>query len=191
MRDRLLEAVERDMTLDDKLLFASRAATASDLPSMQTAVRQATRISGPLDWREAGAYGDGLMSLTDMLREWLAGPHAAQVVDLTELAIAGAEKSLEQIDDSAGDVVPAIMELQAKLQEHLQFADELGSIGQTYRAKRNFIKLLATWLNRNKAKSDSWLRTKEMPCCGCWALDESMDKAQASIVAPRPSECVC
>ena len=53
------------------------------------------------------------MSLADMLRQRLAGPHAAQVVDLAELAIAGAEKSLEQIDDSGGDVMPAIMELAA------------------------------------------------------------------------------
>jgi hypothetical protein len=113
VRDLLLEAVERDMALRDKPLFAARAATANDLPSMKTAVRQATRISRPLDWREAGAYGDGLMSLADMLRERLAGPHAAQVVDLTELAIAGAEKILEQIDDSGGDVMPAIMELAA------------------------------------------------------------------------------
>ncbi|WP_258194147.1 hypothetical protein [Paraburkholderia sp. BL25I1N1] len=44
MRDLLLEAVERDMALRDKLLFAARAANASDLPSMKTAVRQATRI---------------------------------------------------------------------------------------------------------------------------------------------------
>jgi uncharacterized Zn finger protein len=113
LQELLLEAVERDMTLRDKLLFAARAASASDLPSMKTAVRQATRISRPLDWREAGAYGDGLMSLADMLRQRLAGPNAAQVVDLAELAIAGAEKSLEQIDDSGGDVMPAIMELAA------------------------------------------------------------------------------
>jgi uncharacterized Zn finger protein len=111
VRDLLLEAAERDMTLRDKLLFAARAANASDLPSMKTAVRQATRISRPLEWREAGAYGDGLMSLADMLRQRLAGPNAAQVVELAELAIAGAEKSLEQIDDSGGDVMPAIMEL--------------------------------------------------------------------------------
>jgi SWIM zinc finger len=113
VRNLLLEVVERDMTLRDKLLFAARSANASDLPSMKTAVRQATCISRPLDWREAGAYGDGLMSLADMLRERLAGPHAAQVVDLAELAIAGAEKSLEQIDDSGGDVMPAIKELAA------------------------------------------------------------------------------
>ncbi|TCG03846.1 hypothetical protein BZM27_45325 [Paraburkholderia steynii] len=113
VREVLLEAVERDMTLRDRLLFAARAANASDLPGMKTAMRQATRISRPLDWREAGAYGDGLMSLADMLRQRLAGPHAAQVVELVELAIAGAEKSLEQIDDSGGDVMPAVMELAA------------------------------------------------------------------------------
>ena len=111
LRELLLEAVERDMTLRDKLLFAARTANASDLSDMKTAVREATRVSRALDWREAGAYGDGLMSLADMLRQCLEGPYAAQVVELAELAIAGAEKSLEQIDDSGGDVMPAIMEL--------------------------------------------------------------------------------
>jgi uncharacterized Zn finger protein len=113
MRELLLEAVERDAALRDKLLFAARAASASDLPSMKTAVRQATQISRPLGWREADAYGDGLMSLAAMLRQRLAGPHAAQVVELAELSIAGAEKSLEQIDDSGGGVMPAILELAA------------------------------------------------------------------------------
>ncbi|RKT25631.1 putative Zn finger protein [Paraburkholderia sp. RAU2J] len=111
LQELLMDAVERDLTLRDKLLFAARAAGASDLPGMKAAVRQATRISRPLDWRESGAYGDGLMSLADMLRQRLAGPHAAQVVELSELAIAGAEQSLEQIDDSGGDVMPAIFEL--------------------------------------------------------------------------------
>lgn len=111
LQELLLEAVERDLTLRDKLLFAARAAQASDLPGMKAAVRQATRISRPLDWREAGAYGDGLMSLVEMLRQRLSGPYAAQVVELSELAIAGAEKSLEQIDDSGSEVMPAILEL--------------------------------------------------------------------------------
>jgi uncharacterized Zn finger protein len=107
----LMEAVEHDLSLRDKLLFAARAAGASDLPGMMAAVRQATRISRPLDWQESGAYGDGLMSLADVLRQRLSGPHAAQVVELSEVAIAGAEQSLEQIDDSGGDVMPAILEL--------------------------------------------------------------------------------
>ncbi len=61
--------------------------------------------------RSQGAYGDSLMSLADVLRQRLAGPHAAQVVELSELAIAGAEKSLEQIADSGGGVMPAILAL--------------------------------------------------------------------------------
>jgi len=111
LQELLLEAVELDRTLRDKLLFAARSAQASDLPSMRTAVRQVTRISRPLDWTEAGDYGDSLMSLAETLRQRLAGPHAAQVVELTELAIAGAETSLEQIDDSGGGVMPGILEL--------------------------------------------------------------------------------
>lgn len=111
LQELLLEAVELDRTLRDKLLFAARSAQASDLPSMRTAVRQVTRISRPLDWTEAGEYGDSLMSLAGTLRQRLTGPHAAQVVELTELAIAGAEMSLEQIDDSGGGVMPGILEL--------------------------------------------------------------------------------
>ncbi|CAL8473638.1 SWIM zinc finger domain-containing protein [Caballeronia sp. S22] len=111
MRELLLDAVGRDMALRDKLLFAARAASANDLPSMKAAVREATRIGRPLDWREAGGYGDGLMSLADALRQRLSGPTASHVVELSELAIAGAEKSLEQIDDSNGDVMPGILEL--------------------------------------------------------------------------------
>jgi hypothetical protein len=117
MRELLLEAAQRDMVLRDKLLFAARAASADDLTSMKAAVREATRIGRPLDWREAGGYGDGLFSLADSLRQRLLGPSAEQVVALAELAIAGAEKSLEQIDDSNGDVMPGILELGAV---HLQ-----------------------------------------------------------------------
>jgi uncharacterized Zn finger protein len=107
----LLEAAEHDQTLRDKLLIAARSAQTSDPPSMRAAVRQATRISRPLDWREADEYGNNLMSLADTLRQRLAGPHATQVVELAELAIAGAESSLNQIDDSGGGVMPGIMEL--------------------------------------------------------------------------------
>ncbi|WP_061167583.1 SWIM zinc finger family protein [Caballeronia hypogeia] len=113
MRELLLDAVERDMVLRDKLLFAARAASADDLPSMKAAVRDATRIGRPLDWRESGAYGDGLFSLADALRQRLQGAAASQVVELAELAIAGVEKSLEQIDDSNGGVMPGILQLAA------------------------------------------------------------------------------
>jgi len=110
---------------------------ASDLPGMKAAVRQATRMSRPLDWREAGAYGDGLMSLVDMLRQRLSGPHAAQV----PVAAEGGTRNARY--DEAFEIVRAIGMLRARLDERAAFTRELEEIRAAYRAKRNFIKLLA------------------------------------------------
>ncbi|MGE8475843.1 MAG: SWIM zinc finger family protein, partial [Paraburkholderia hospita] len=52
LRTWLMEAVERDVALRDKLLLAARSANASDLPGMKSAVRQATRVRRVMhDWR--------------------------------------------------------------------------------------------------------------------------------------------
>ena len=111
LRRLLLDAAERDRSLRDRLLFDARAVNAGDIASLRTAVRQMARVSRPLGWDEAHIFGEGLFELADMLRRQLAGPHAAQVVELVELAIAEAEASLEQIDDSDGSVAPGIGEL--------------------------------------------------------------------------------
>jgi len=112
LRTWLMEAVERDVALRDKLLLAARASHASDLPGMRSAVRQATRVRRVVhDWREVAEYADGLYSLCDVLRARLNGPHAADVVELAELAIVESENSLERMDDSNGHVMPAIQEL--------------------------------------------------------------------------------
>lgn len=111
LRNWLLDAAERDRSLRDRLLFDARAANAGDAASLRAAIRQLTRLSRPLGWDEAHTYGEALVEVADMLRRQLAGPHAAQVVELAELAIADAEASLEQIDDSNGSVAPGIGEL--------------------------------------------------------------------------------
>ncbi|MGS0896473.1 SWIM zinc finger family protein [Burkholderia stagnalis] len=111
LRSWLLDAAERDRSLRDRLLFDARAANAGDAASLRAAVRQLTRLSRPLGWDEAYTYGEALFEVADMLRRQLAGPHAAQVVELAELAIADAEASLEQVDDSDGSVAPGIGEL--------------------------------------------------------------------------------
>ncbi|WP_041765178.1 SWIM zinc finger family protein [Paraburkholderia phymatum] len=113
LRRWLLEAVDRDVTLRDKLLFAARSATADDLPALKSTVRQTTRVTRVLVRQEAREYADGLLSLAEMLRVQLDGPFAAHVIELSELAIGGAEKSLQRIDDSGGYVLPAIHELAA------------------------------------------------------------------------------
>lgn len=48
--------------------------------------------------------------------------------------------------DEAFEIVQAIGMLRARLDEHAEFASELEGIRATYRAKRNFIKLLAKLL---------------------------------------------
>ncbi|MFA8389456.1 SWIM zinc finger domain-containing protein [Burkholderia ubonensis] len=111
LRNWLLDAAERDRSLRDRLLFEARAANAGDVASLRAAVRQLARVARPLGWDEAHTYGENLFELADMLRRQLAGPHAAEVVELAELAIADAEASLEQIDDSDGSVAPGIYEL--------------------------------------------------------------------------------
>ncbi|WP_311767431.1 DUF6880 family protein [Burkholderia sp. Bp9140] len=108
LRQWLLDAAERDRSLRDRLLFEARAANADDVASLRAAVRQLARVSRPLGWEEAHLYGEGLFELADMLRRQLTGSHAAQVVELAEQAIADAEASLEQIDDSDGSVAPGI-----------------------------------------------------------------------------------
>ncbi|KVN70279.1 hypothetical protein WM03_28630 [Burkholderia ubonensis] len=111
LRNWLLDAAERDRSLRDRLLFEARAANAGDVASLRAAVRQLARVARPLGWDEAYTFGENLFELADMLRRQLAGPHAAHVVELAELAIADAEASLEQIDDSDGSVWPGISEL--------------------------------------------------------------------------------
>ncbi|RQR34749.1 SWIM zinc finger domain-containing protein [Burkholderia sp. Bp9142] len=113
LRRWLLDAAERDRSLRDRLLFDARAARADDITNLRAAVRQMARVSRPLGWDEAHVFGEQLFELADTLRRRLAGPHAAQVAELAELAIADAEASLEQIDDSDGSVAPGIGELAA------------------------------------------------------------------------------
>ncbi|PXX35428.1 MULTISPECIES: SWIM zinc finger domain-containing protein [Burkholderia] len=111
LRNWLLDAAERDRSLRDRLLFEARAANADDISSLKAAVRQLARVARPLGWDEAHLYGENLFELAGMLRRQLDGPHAVHVVELTELAIADAEASLEQIDDSDGSVAPGFHEL--------------------------------------------------------------------------------
>lgn len=111
LREWLMEAVERDRGLRDRLLLEAKSVNADGLGDMKAAVRQATSVSRFLEWDEAGDYGDNLTHLARLLEQWLRGPHAQHVVELAELAIENAERSLEQIDDSNGEVMPAIQEL--------------------------------------------------------------------------------
>jgi len=110
LRGWLIEAADRNRGIRDKLLFSAKATARGDVASLKSVVRQATRVSGFVDWREAGDYADRLADLAQMLEVRVADGDS-KLVEIVEQAIAQAEDALGNIDDSNGSVMPAIMEL--------------------------------------------------------------------------------
>lgn len=110
LREWLLEAADRDSGIRDKLLFSAKAKAGGDISSLKSLVRQATKVSAFVDWRDAGDYANRLGDVAQMLDERIADGKP-QLVELIENAIAQAEDALEHIDDSNGMIVPVIMRL--------------------------------------------------------------------------------
>jgi hypothetical protein len=111
LRNMLIEAADRDRQLRDRLLFAAKANAGSDIASLRAAVRQATKASSFMDWREAGGYAEQLDELAGLLEKRI-GDGNPKLVELIEEAISEAEDALEQIDDSEGETYEAIQRLQ-------------------------------------------------------------------------------
>ncbi len=112
LREWLMEAADRDRGLRDKLLLSAKARAGTGAPALKSAVRQAARISGYLDWREAGDYADRLADLARLLDELIVDGDP-KLVEILEEAIGLAHEALGHIDDSNGLVIPAIMQLRA------------------------------------------------------------------------------
>jgi len=110
LREWLMEAADRDSGIRDKLLFSAKARQGSDISSLKSVVRQATKVSGSVDWREVGDYANRLGDLVQILAERI-GDGNPKLVELIEGAIAQAEDALGHIDDSNGVVTPVIMQL--------------------------------------------------------------------------------
>ncbi len=110
LREWLMEAADRDPGIRDKLLFSAKARAGSDISSLKSVVRQATKVSGFVDWREVGDYANRLGDLVQILDERI-GDGNPKLVELIEDAIAQAEDALGHIDDSNGVVMPVIMQL--------------------------------------------------------------------------------
>ncbi len=110
LREWLMEAADRDPGIRDKLLFSAKAGAGSDISSLRSIVRQATKVSGFVDWREVGDYANRLGDLAQILDKRTSDGNP-KLVELIEDAIAQAEDSLGKIDDSNGEVMPVIMQL--------------------------------------------------------------------------------
>ena len=105
-----MEAADRDSGIRDKLLFSAKTRQGSDISSLKSVVRQATKVSGFVDWREVGDYANRLGDLVQILDERI-GDGNPKLVELIEDAIAQAEDALGHIDDSNGVVTPVIVQL--------------------------------------------------------------------------------
>jgi uncharacterized Zn finger protein len=110
LRKWLMEAAERDQGVRDKLLLSAKVRAGSDISSLKSVVRQATKASGFVHWREVGDYANRLGDLVQILDERISDGNP-KLVELIEDAIAQAEDAVGQIDDSNGVVMPVIMQL--------------------------------------------------------------------------------
>src|SRR5690606_15063528 len=110
LRKLILEASWRDDALREKLLMAATVAESTGLSDLRKVVKQATRTNGFIEYREAGAYANRLEDLGELLSQRIADGEE-ELIEVIEEAIALAEEALEHIDDSGGEVMPAVVEL--------------------------------------------------------------------------------
>ncbi len=110
LRKLILEASWRDDALRQKLLMAATVADSAGLADLRKVVKQATRTNGFIEYREAGNYANRLEDLAELLSQRIADGQS-ELIDVIEEAIALAEEALQDVDDSGGEVMPAILEL--------------------------------------------------------------------------------
>ncbi|RTL34685.1 MAG: hypothetical protein EKK49_08340 [Rhodocyclaceae bacterium] len=121
LRQWLLQAAEQDHDLRDRLLFAAAAEAAHDLPGLRSAIHQATRISGFLDYDETEAYANRLHDLAGLLANRIADGDA-RLVELIEEAIGQIQNGLGDMDDGEGRVYGSLERFQ---QVHLLACERL------------------------------------------------------------------
>lgn len=104
--DLLLDVSQRDDRLYQSLLLnAERTGGGGNVvEAFRRAIDGATRIHDFVDWREVGTYAGNIDQVVDSLAELLKPDTAAMLVELAEYAIERIENSLEQVDDSNGEI---------------------------------------------------------------------------------------
>ena len=102
----LLDVAQRDDRLYQSLLLkAERTGGGGNVAkAYQRAIDGATRIHGFIDWREVGSFAGNIDQVADSLAELLKPDTAITLVELAEYAIERVENSLEEVDDSNGEV---------------------------------------------------------------------------------------
>lgn len=104
--DVLLDVAQRDDRLFQALLLkAERTHGGGNTEkAFRRAIDDAVQIRGFIDWREVGTYAGNIDQVAESLAELLQPDSAAMLVGLAEHAIEKVENSLEQVDDSNGEI---------------------------------------------------------------------------------------
>jgi uncharacterized Zn finger protein len=99
------QAIE-DEGLRRRLLMdaASRESGALDMDTWRETVDEAIDSGRFVDYRDAYAYAEGINAVIDGIEKLLKKGHAGAVIELTEYALAGVERSIESVDDSDGEM---------------------------------------------------------------------------------------
>lgn len=102
----LLNVAARDDRLYQSLLLkAERSVAGGNVANVfRRAIDEVTRIHGFVDWREMPTFAGNIEQVVDSLADLLKPDTAAELVELAEYAIERIEKTLEQVDDSNGEV---------------------------------------------------------------------------------------
>lgn len=102
----LLDVAQRDDRLFQSLLLkAERTHGGGNAEkAFRRAIDDAVRIRGFIDWREVGTYAGNIDQVVESLAELLQPDSAAMLVKLAEHAIEKIENTMEQVDDSNGEI---------------------------------------------------------------------------------------
>lgn len=104
--DLLLDVAQRDDRLYQSLLLkVERTGGGGNVAkAFRRAIDGATRIHGFVDWQEVSTFAGNIDQVADSLAELLKPDTASTLLELAEYAIERVENSLEQIDDSNGEI---------------------------------------------------------------------------------------
>jgi len=103
----LVDHAQDDEQLARKLmLMASRPArgTSADRTALSAVVDRAFAHHGFVSYRDMWDYVRGIDETIDVLEDQLTGGRTGEVVDLAEYALAAAERALDHVDDSSGQM---------------------------------------------------------------------------------------
>jgi uncharacterized Zn finger protein len=112
--DVLIDHAHDDEALARKLLLRAATPTSAkaDVASLRALIEQAFAFQGFVPYREAWGYVRGIEEATDVLEAQLEQGDGGDVVDLAEHALKAAERALDHIDDSDGQMGDAIARIE-------------------------------------------------------------------------------